>query len=48
VSDRKRGSLVVKAVHREAGVSASAGLDIALERALDALRLTAGLKAVDR
>ena len=48
MSDRKRGSLVVKAFHREAGVRASAGLDIALERALDRLRLTVGLEAVDR
>jgi uncharacterized protein YcaQ len=47
-SDRKRRTLVVKAVHREDGVRASAALDTALERALDRLRITAGLDAVGR
>ena len=47
-SDRKRRTLVVKAVHQEDGVRASAALDSALERALDRLRITAGLDAVGR
>jgi uncharacterized protein YcaQ len=47
-SDRKRGSLVVKAFHREDGVRASEALDTALERALDRLRVTVGLETVER
>ena len=47
-SDRKRGVLVVKAFHREDGVRASAALDETLERALDRLRIAAGLEAVER
>jgi uncharacterized protein YcaQ len=47
-SDRKRGALVVKAFHREDGVRASGALDAALERALDRLRATVGLEAVER
>jgi uncharacterized protein len=47
-SDRTRGALVIKAFHREDDVRASAALDDALERALDRLRMTAGLEAVER
>ena len=47
-SDRRRGVLVVKAFHREDGVRASAALDDALQRALDRLRATVGLEAVER
>jgi uncharacterized protein YcaQ len=47
-TDRKRGVLVVKAFHREDGVRASAALDAAFDRALDRLRLTVGLEAVER
>ena len=47
-SDRKRGVLVVKAFHREDGVRASAALERFVERALDRLRIAAGLEAVER
>jgi uncharacterized protein len=47
-SDRARGSLVVKAFHREDGVRASGALETALERALDRLRAVVGLEHVER
>ncbi len=47
-SERSEGALVVKAFHRESGVRASAGLDDALERALDRLRRACGLESVRR
>jgi uncharacterized protein YcaQ len=47
-SDRAAGTLVVKAFHRETGVRASAALDEAFDRALDRLRLAAGLERVSR
>jgi uncharacterized protein len=47
-SDRKRGALIVKTFHREDGVRPSTALDDALERALDRLRGTIELAAVER
>ena len=47
-SERGDGSLVVKAFHLEPGVRRSRGLDEAFDRALDRLRLTAGLEHVVR
>jgi uncharacterized protein len=47
-SERREGSLVVKAFHLEPGVRRSRGLDQAFERALDRLRRTAGLERVVR
>jgi uncharacterized protein YcaQ len=47
-SERARGDLVVRAFHREERVRASAGLDDALERALDRLRRVIGLERVVR
>jgi hypothetical protein len=47
-SERREGTLVVKAFHREAGVRRSAALDDALERALDRLRGIIGLERVVR
>jgi uncharacterized protein len=47
-SERREGSLVVKAVHLEPGVRRSAALDEALDRALDRTRRIAGLERVVR
>ena len=47
-SERSTGELVVRAVHREPGVRASAALDDALDRALDRLRRACGLETVRR
>jgi hypothetical protein len=47
-SERTRGELVVRAVHRETGVRASRALDDALDGALDRLRRVIGLEAVRR
>ena len=47
-SERKEGSLVVKAFHLETGVRRSAALDEAFDRALDRLRRTVGLERVVR
>jgi uncharacterized protein YcaQ len=47
-SERNDGTLVVKAIHLERGVRASAALDDAFERALDRLRRTIGLEHVVR
>jgi uncharacterized protein YcaQ len=47
-SERREGSLVVKALHLEPGVRRSRALDEALDRALDRLRRTAGLERVVR
>jgi hypothetical protein len=47
-SDRKEGTLVVKAFHLEPGVRRSSALDEAFERALDRLRRTVGLEHVTR
>jgi uncharacterized protein YcaQ len=47
-SDRARGSLVMKAFHREDGVRASGALDTALERALERLRAVVGLEHIER
>ena len=47
-SDRRDGSLVVKAFHVEPGVRRSRALDYAFERALDRLRRTVGLERVVR
>jgi uncharacterized protein len=47
-SDRANGTLLLKAFHRENGVRASGALDVALDRALDRLRATAGLEQVRR
>jgi uncharacterized protein YcaQ len=47
-SERGSGELVVRAVHREPGVRASAALDDALDRALDRLRRACGLETVRR
>ena len=45
---RDDGTLLLKAFHRESGVRASAGLDDALDRALDRLRRACGLESVER
>jgi uncharacterized protein len=45
-SERREGTLVVKALHREQGVRRSAALDDAFERALDRLRRVIGLDRV--
>ena len=45
-SERKEGTLVVKAFHLEPGVKRSAALDEAFERALDRLRRVVGLEQV--
>jgi uncharacterized protein len=47
-SERRDGSLVVKAFHLEPGVRRSRSLDEAFDRALDRLRRTAGLERVVR
>ena len=47
-TERGDGTLVVKALHLEAGVRRSAALDDAFERALERLRRTIGLEAVRR
>jgi uncharacterized protein YcaQ len=47
-SARADGELVVKAVHLEDRVRASAAFDDALDRALDRLRRTIGLERVRR
>jgi len=47
-SERRDGTLVVRAFHREGGVRRSAALDDAFERALDRLRRTIGLERVAR
>ena len=47
-SERKEGSLVVRAFHREAGVRASGALDDALDRALARLARSIGLEEVRR
>ena len=47
-SERRDGSLVVKALHLEPGDRRSRALDEAFERALDRLRCTAGLERVVR
>jgi uncharacterized protein len=47
-SERREGSLVVKAFHLEPGVRRSGALDEALDRALDRLRRTVGLERVVR
>ena len=47
-SERKEGTLVVKAFHLEPGVRRSAALDEAFDRALDRLRRTVGLERVVR
>jgi uncharacterized protein YcaQ len=47
-SVRATGTLVVKAFHREPGVRASGALEDALDRALDRLRIAAGLLDVRR
>jgi hypothetical protein len=46
-SERREGSLVVKAFHLEPGVRCSRALDEAFERALDRLRRTVGLERVE-
>ena len=45
-SERREGSLVVKAFHLEPGVRRSGALDDAFDRALDRLRRTVGLERV--
>jgi hypothetical protein len=45
-SERRDGTLAVRAFHRERGVRRSAALDEAFERALDRLRRTIGLERV--
>jgi hypothetical protein len=47
-SDRDAGALVVRALHREPGVRASASFDDALDTALERLRRIVGLERVDR
>jgi len=47
-SERRDGSLVVKALHLEPAVRRSGALDEAFDRALDRLRRTAGLERVVR
>jgi uncharacterized protein len=47
-SERREGSLVVKAFHLEPGVRRSRALDEAFDRALDRLRRTTGLERVVR
>ena len=47
-SERREGTLVVKAFHLESGVRRSNALDEAFERALDRLRRVAGLERVTR
>jgi uncharacterized protein YcaQ len=47
-SERREGSLVVKALHLEPGVRPSRALDEAFDRALDRLRRTVGLERVVR
>lgn len=47
-SERREGSLVVKALHLEPGVRRSRALDEAFDRALDRLRRTVGLERVVR
>jgi uncharacterized protein len=47
-SERRDGSLAVKALHLEPGVRRSRALDEAFDRALDRLRRTAGLERVVR
>jgi uncharacterized protein YcaQ len=47
-SERRQGTLVVKAFHLEPGVRRSNALDEAFERALDRLRRVAGLERVTR
>ena len=47
-TERREGTLVVKAFHPERGVRASAALDEAFERALDRLRRTIGVERVVR
>jgi uncharacterized protein YcaQ len=47
-SERRDGSLVVKALHLEPGVRPSRALDEAFDRALDRVRRTVGLERVVR
>jgi uncharacterized protein len=47
-SERREGTLVVKAFHLEPGIRRSRALDEAFDRALDRLRRTAGLQRVVR
>lgn len=47
-SDRREGTLLVRAFHRESGVRGSAALDGAFDRALDRLRASIGLERVVR
>jgi uncharacterized protein YcaQ len=47
-SERKEGTLVVKAFHLEPGVKPSKALHEAFERALDRVRRVAGLERVTR
>ena len=47
-TERKDGTLVLKAFHRESGVRHSAALDDALDRALDRLRRAIGVDRVVR
>ena len=47
-TERKEGTLVVKAFHLEPGVRRSGALEDAFERALDRLRRVAGLEHVRR
>ena len=47
-SERGEGTLVVKALHLEAGARKSGALDDAFDRALDRLRRTIGLEHVRR
>jgi len=47
-TERRDGTLVVKAFHLETGVRASGALDDAFDRALDRLRRTVGLERVAR
>jgi uncharacterized protein YcaQ len=47
-TERKDGTLVVKAFHREPGVRRSPALDDALDRALERLRRTIGVEQIVR
>jgi uncharacterized protein YcaQ len=47
-SERREGTLLVKALHLERGVRRSAALDDALDRALERLRRTIGLERIQR
>jgi uncharacterized protein YcaQ len=47
-SERREGTLVVRALHLERGTRRSAALDDAFDRALERLRRTIGLDGVQR